>query len=47
MKTRIGKYLLEMAQVIPEGCLVFFTSYMLMSKFMENWNKNKILFHLK
>ncbi len=42
MRQCIGKYLLDMIKVIPEGCLVFFTSYLLMSKFIENWTKNRI-----
>ena len=43
MKSSIGKYLCDMLRVIPEGVLVFFTSYILMSKFIENWYKNRIM----
>lgn len=43
----IGKYLLDMIRVIPEGVLVFFTSYFNMSQFIEIWAKNSILAEIK
>lgn len=43
MKYNIGMSLLRIAEVVPEGMLIFFSSYKLMQNYYFYWKNNKII----
>ena len=38
-----GSLLVDLAAIVPDGIVVFFTSYMYMEKILSEWNELKIL----